>query len=347
MFRTTLTTLLLFMTAITVAQSFIETTIKSEQRAFRKDTLIQINDFLGNNTRLPISILKGKQDGPVFTIVSGIHGFEYPPIMATQAILNEINLDSLRGCLIVVPIANLGSFYTRTPFINPLDKTNLNNAFPGKKDGTVTQKIAYFISNQIIPLSDVFLDIHGGDASEDLLPFVCYYNNKAFPEQTKLAKQLSEASGFEYVVSYPFTLKDYEPAKYTFKQACQVGKVALSIESGKLGNVHKKEVLLAKHGVYRMLKVMNMYHKPLEKVTVELVQLNRQRYIDADSQGIFYSTLKAGDQVQKGDEVGYITNEFGKLVSRFTAPVSGTVLYKISTPPVNKDDTLMCISYFE
>jgi predicted deacylase len=77
----------------------------------------------------------------------------------------------LKGTLIVVPIANVGSFYKRTPFVNPSDHKNLNNAFPGSETGTITEQIANYITKQIIPQSDVFLDIHGGDANEDLLPF--------------------------------------------------------------------------------------------------------------------------------------------------------------------------------
>jgi len=149
------------------------------------------------------------------------------------------------------------------------------------------------------------------------------------------------------VVSYPFTLKDYEVSKYAFKQACQDGKIALSIESGKLGNVQEVEVSLVKNGVYNMLQELKMYSKSVERTNKKLNHLNRQKYIDANVRGIFYSTLKAGDMVKKGAPVGYITDEFGKTIARFVAPVSGVILYKISTPPVNVDDTLMCISYYE
>ncbi len=328
-------------------QRTIKEILTDKVRPFEKDTIIEIHDFLNNKTHVPLSIIKGKYDGPVFTMVAGVHGFEYPPIVAIQKLMTEINTDTLMGTLIIIPVANVGSFYSRTPFINPLDKTNLNNAFPGKSDGTVTQKIAHFMTKQIIPLTDVFLDIHGGDASEDLLPFICYYNNKKHPEKTRMARLLSEKSGFEYVVSYPYTLKDHAPAKYAFKQACQDGKIALSIESGKLGNVQEIEINLIKNAVYNMLSQLRMYTHINQKIGGNIQQLNRQAYIDADAKGIFYSDFKAGDKVEKGAIVGYITDEFGKIISSFNAPVSGVILYKIGTPPVNVDDTIMCISYFD
>ena len=39
-----------------------------------------------------------------------------------------------------------------------------------------------------------------------------------------MAKELSEYSGFENVISYPYTIKINEPALYAFKQASKLGK---------------------------------------------------------------------------------------------------------------------------
>ena len=62
-----------------------------------------------------------------------------------------------------------------------------------------------------------------------------------------MARRLSDISGFQYVVSYPIPFNE-EPAKYAFKQAVQDGKIALSIESGKLGLVEEDTVALTVHG---------------------------------------------------------------------------------------------------
>jgi len=177
-----------------------------------------------------------------------------------------------------------------------------------------------------------------------LLPFVCYYNNQSKPQQTQQAKILTESSGFQYIVSYPYTLKDKEAAKYAFKQAVQDGKIALSIECGKLGNVQKEAVNLIKKGVYNMLDKMDMYQKK-HPVETKFINLNKQVYIKSKDKGLFYSDYSAGDQVSKEDIVGYIKDEFGNIISEIRAPNAGIILYKIGTPPVNIGDTLMCISY--
>ena len=303
---------------------------------------INFKDTLGNSTNMPIAIVKGKETGKTLTLLAGVHGYEYPPIMAVQEFLKEIEPERLKGNLIVIPIANKASFYGRSPFKNPQDKVNLNNAFPGKRDGTVTQQIAYYITEDIIPISDVFLDIHGGDASEDLIPFVCYYNNLARPEATTHAKLLSESSGFSNVVSYPYHLKENEPAKYAFKQAVQDGKVGISFEAGALGNVQENAVMLNKNGIYQVLDQLGMYTSQLD-LPEKLVKYNNQAYLKVPVTGIFYSKLRAGDTVAKGQVVGYITNEYGEISEKVHAPETGTILYKIGTPPVNQGETLMCI----
>ncbi|WP_350291770.1 succinylglutamate desuccinylase/aspartoacylase family protein [uncultured Croceitalea sp.] len=345
MLRVTTIIIILLSVQMLFTQKTIEETLEDTYRPVKKNLRIKVEDTLGNNGFLPVSIVKGKKEGPTFTIVAGVHGFEYPPIIATQQLMQEINIDSLTGTLVFIPIASRGSFYNRTPFKNPEDGVNLNGAFPGNKDGSITQKTANIITKHIIPVSDVFLDIHCGDAPEDLLPFICYYNNRSKPEQTQLAKELSETSGFGYVVSYPYTISDEEPAKYMFKQAVQDGKTALSIESGKLGNVQEESVALIKKGVYSMLAEMKMYGKPV-KPTKTPIRLNDQVYIKSNKQGIFYSSYNAGDTVQKGDVVGYTTDEFGVLIEEYKASKTGIILYMLATPPINKGDTVMCLSSF-
>ena len=330
-------------TNILVAQKKFENSFQDIQKAAIMTMRITFKDTLGNEGFLPISIIKGKEDGPVFTIIAGVHGYEYPPIVAAQELLKEIEPNDLKGTLLILPIANTASFYSRSPFVNPQDKKNLNKVFPGNAQGSITEQIANFITTKVIPVSNVLLDIHGGDACEDLIPFVCYYNNQEKKAQTTLAKQLSEKSGFDLVVSYGYTLKEDEAAKYAFKQAVQDGKTALSIECGKLGNVQEESVSLIKKGVYNMMGQLEMYANG-SGAHPNIRYGEHQSYLRAKTKGIFYSTYKAGDVVAKDAIVGYTTDEFGEILETFKAPKDGIILYKLGTPPVNISDTIMCIT---
>jgi len=320
--------------------------ILEQEGSFRKDIVFSIKNN-EKETRLPVSIIKGKDKGPVFSIIAGIHGYEYPPIMAMQEILKELDPQKIKGTIIIVPIANVESFQKRTLFINPLDQKNLNNAFPGSPDGTPTDQIAAVITREIISNSTIFLDIHGGDANEDLLPFVCYYNRKDAPENTKFAHELSVQSQIDHIVSYPYHLKSTDPAKYAFKQATQQGITALSIEAGKLGTVQKENVELIKTAVYNMLEYSGSFvrrkSKFINKKTATL--FSQQEYIRVPENGIFYSDLKSGDHVKKKQILGFITDEFGNKKQDILSNSEGVILYKVGTPPVNKGETLFCIGY--
>ena len=305
---------------------------------------LEFNDDYGNKTFLPLTVIKGKDKRIVFTILAGVHGAEYAPIIATQKLIKKLEVKRLSGTIIILPITNIGAFYSSTPYVNPIDNLNINRIFPGNKNGSVSEKIAHFIATKIIPVSDVFLDAHSGDANEDLLPFVCYYDNQNYPFQTKIAKELSEYSGFENVISYPYTIKINEPALYAFKQATQVGKIALSFESGKLGYLQPKAVDRILRGYYRIFDKLEMYeYNDLEDKT-KFKRLNSPYYIKSKFQGILYSGYKAGEKVLKNNELGFITDEFGKIIERYFASKSGTILYMKGTPPVNIGDTVFSIS---
>lgn len=320
--------------------------ITGQSGAFRKDTVFTIKSDL-KETYLPVTIIKGKAKGPVFSIVAGIHGYEYPPIIAVQELLKEIKPEHVKGTLIIIPIANVEAFQKRTPFVNPLDHKNLNNTFPGSLDGTTTEQIANIITKEIISNSTIFLDIHGGDANEDLLPFVCYYDRKDAPENTRLAHNLSAQSQINYIVSYPYNLTPTEPAKYAFKQAVQQGITALSIEAGKLGTVQKENVEMIKNAVYNMLEYSGNYVKSKAKIknNNKSILLNQQDYIKIPENGIFYSDFKSGDLVKKNQVLGFITDEFGNKKLDIISNSDGIILYKVGTPPVNKGETLFCIGY--
>ena len=61
-----------------------------------------------------------------------------------------------------------GANRTRT---SPIDRGNLNRSFPGRPDGTVTEKIADYFQRVLLPLADVVLDFHSGGKTLDFLPF--------------------------------------------------------------------------------------------------------------------------------------------------------------------------------
>ncbi len=97
------------------AQNTFQIAYETTNFSSKKNIRIPLEDNQGNKVELPISIIRGAKSGPVFTILAGVHGYEYPPIISTQAILQEINPEELIGTLVIIPIANKGSFFDEHP----------------------------------------------------------------------------------------------------------------------------------------------------------------------------------------------------------------------------------------
>ena len=64
-----------------------------------------------------------------------------------------------------------GAIMTPITVIKNGDGGNMNRAFPGHADGTVTEKIADYFQNHLLPMADVVLDIHAGGKTLEFLPF--------------------------------------------------------------------------------------------------------------------------------------------------------------------------------
>ena len=303
-----------------------------------------------DRTVIPITVFHGVQTGPVLGVTAGVHGFEYPPIVASQRLLKTIDVGALKGTLILVQIANVAGFLGRSAFTNPLDDKNLNRVFPGREDGTITERIAYFLSNEVIGRSDYFIDMHGGDAPEDLMPYVAYYHHDDKPDVSSKGKRLAAAMGFEHVVVFNTNGKDYVkpefPSLYCSAEAFKRDIPAVDVECGRLGMVEEEAVDAIVNGIRSVMGQLEMTDQSPAK-TESVAYIWDRSSISSEFEGFFYPARESGDFVKKGMKIGEITNFFGELLSTIFAPRDGIVLYILGTPPVNKGETIVSLANIE
>src|ERR1700733_14796534 len=107
--------------------------------------------------------------------MAGVHGCEYVPMLALRQFLDELDESQLHGSVRVVPMANIASFQARSAFVVPHDGLNLNRYFPGNKDGSFTERLAYALFQEAISPAQYHVDMHAGDQVEALEPFAIYY----------------------------------------------------------------------------------------------------------------------------------------------------------------------------
>lgn len=119
-------------------------------------------------------LLCGAHPGKTLVVTAGVHGCEYVGILALQKLVEMLDCATLFGQVILLPLVNSKGFFAGVKQLNPADGRNLNREFPGKEDGTETQRMAWTIEKLLYPEADFLLDLHGGDWNEELAPLVFF-----------------------------------------------------------------------------------------------------------------------------------------------------------------------------
>ncbi|MDQ4139895.1 MAG: M14 family metallopeptidase, partial [Bacteroidota bacterium] len=299
-----------------------------------------------DSTVIPVTVFHGQKKGPVLGITAGVHGLEYAPIMAAQALSKELNPTQMSGTVILVHLANVPSFLNRTLMVNPQDGKNLNRVFPGKAQGTSTERMAWIISNQIIARCNYFIDVHAGDANNDLRPYAGYYNYFNLPEVSEKARQMATALGYDFIVQFGNQASLNEESIYCSREAIKRNIPAVDIECGRMGIVEEKPVLQIQQALKSLLRHLKILEGKPDGVQNPVI-IAKRTSLESEHTGFFYSDITSGDYVKKGMKLGYITNLFGEKITEVTCPVDGVVLYKTFNPPVKKGDGLFSIGHIQ
>ncbi|MGH9175909.1 MAG: M14 family metallopeptidase, partial [Vicinamibacterales bacterium] len=195
----------------------------------------------GSGTEIPFSIVHGRTPGPVLALIAGTHGMEYVPIVALQRLRARIDPATLGGTIVMVHVANMPSFLGRTIYYSPADGKNLNRAFPGKADGTLSERIADTITREVIARATHVIDIHCGDGNESLRPYV-YWITSGAPDVAEAGRRLALASGFDHIVIDRGRPTDPAQSVYLSNTAILRGKPALTVESGYLASTDEDSI---------------------------------------------------------------------------------------------------------
>jgi predicted deacylase len=292
----------------------------------------------GLGTAIPVTVIHGAKEGKTLALVAGVHGFEYPPILALYRLKNIVNPRELSGTLILVHIANLPSFQKRTIYYNPYDWKNLNRVFPGDPEGTLSQRMAYVLTEEVIKKCDYLIDLHCGDGNEALIPYA-YWMISGQHEMDETTRTMALAFGLPHIIIDETRSKDLSQSKYLGNTAVLLGKPAITTESGYLGKTDEESIRRNFEGVLNVMRLFRMIEgSPGERA--EPVWIDRYEVVYSQTDGLFYPSIKMGHYVVKGQKVGQVTDFLGQVKEEIRAPFSGIVLYILNTPPTSKGEPL-------
>ena len=281
---------------------------------------------------LPLFIIHGKESSPTLCITAGIHGTEYSSIEAALRLGKSLQPQEIRGKVMILPVANMPSFMRRTIYVGPYDGKNLNRVFPGKEDGTFSEVLAYQIFHGFIKKGDYFIDLHGGDMNEALVPFIIHAPS-GNPKVDQVSLSMAESFGIEIVV------KRQKPGT-TLYSATRAGIPALVAEVGGQGILNEDAVGIHFTGVKRVMAKLGFIQGEGDRFPIEIIDFP---WIFSDYDGVFYSLVKVGEKVSAGQKMGVVCDFFGKELQVIRSPSDATILFMVTSLAINKEDPLFGI----
>jgi predicted deacylase len=290
---------------------------------------------------IPVAVVHGAKAGPVLALVAGAHGTEYASIIALEQLIGTMDAAQLSGTVIIVPLLNVPSFTKVVPHVNPVDGKNMNRMYPGRMDGSQTDRASYLMTKQVVEPSDHLIDFHGGDIDESLRPY-SYWTRTGRAAQDAASLGLVLAFGLDHIIISSDRPTDPAESRYLENTATTRGKPSITVEAGHAGTVETDDVDALVHGslgVMRHLKMLPGAPRPVEHP----VWIDRLADVASDQTGIFYPTVKRGAYVEAGMKVGYVTDYVGRQVADLRAKAAGVLLYVRAVPSVTKGDTVASV----
>ncbi|PSR27178.1 MAG: hypothetical protein C7B47_08920 [Sulfobacillus thermosulfidooxidans] len=289
----------------------------------------------GTDIVLPYTRIEGESDGPTLLVTGGVHGGEYPGIEASIRFAQQLDPSKLHGRVVVIHITNPPAFYEKTQYIGPLDGKNLNRVFPGKADGTVSERIAHVVT-QVAETADYWVDLHGGDIHEALIPFTIY-SGGGTGAVVKLSRAMAEAYGI------PIILESDSVVGGSYAAASHMGIPAILTEAGQVGQLDENAVSTHLRGLNNLLATFGFVDAPV--VSFPPAQIMRQFiWTRSPHQGLFYRYIQPGQTVHRGDIGGILKDAYGTLIEEVLVPQDGLVLFTATSLAINQDDPLFAVA---
>ena len=287
---------------------------------------------------IPVAVIHGAKAGPVLALVAGAHGTEYASIIALERLIGMINPAEVSGTVIIVPLINIPSFEQKIAHLNPVDRKNMNRFYPGKIDGTQTERASYLITKQVVEQSNHLIDFHGGDIDESLRPY-SYWTKTGNEKQDQISRDMVLAFGLDHIIISTDRPKDPQASRYLENTATTRGRPSITVEAGHAGTVETDDVNVLINGSLNVMRYLKML--PGTAPLVEHpIWIDKIGALASEQNGIFYPLVKRGTYVEQGMKIGYVTDYVGNVVFEARAPIAGIVLYVCAVPSMTKGATI-------
>ncbi|HZZ05579.1 N(2)-acetyl-L-2,4-diaminobutanoate deacetylase DoeB [Paraburkholderia sp.] len=257
---------------------------------------------------IPVTVVRNGE-GPTALLTGGNHGDEYEGPIALSKLAATLKANDVKGRVIIVPFMNFPAFRagSRT---SPIDRGNLNRSFPGKPDGTITEKIADYFQRYLLPLADYVLDLHAGGRTLDFVPLAAIH---LLPDANQQAR--CEAAMRAFGAPYSMRMLELDSVGLYDTAVEEAGKVFVSTELGGGGTATVQSVAVAERGVHGFLqhagilgqeKVARQSGHQTSRTTTLLDMPDGTCFTTSEHDGLLELCKDLGEMVESGEVIARI-----------------------------------------
>jgi predicted deacylase len=295
-----------------------------------------VNEFTvqGQPHRLPMWLVNGAEEGPTLVVTGGVHAAEYASIAAALDLGRALDPRTLRGRAIVLPVMNVAGFGVRSIYLCPLDGKNLNRVFPGNPGGTASEQIADWIFRNLITQADYYVDLHGGDLIEALVPFTIIFRS-GNDAVDRASLEMAQVFGIRYLVRS-------ETAGSVYASATREGIPSILAESGGQGIWPPEDVTRLSTGLDRLMRHLKMTAGPAP-APLPSTLLDQFLWLRSEQDGFWYPAVAVDAAVKAGENLGCVKDHQGQVLQTAISPADGKVLFLVTSLAINKGDPFLAV----
>jgi len=281
---------------------------------------------------LPVVIIEGKEQGPVFLADACNHGDEYEGAEAIIRFIREFKNGNFKGVFIGVLAVNFDAFVMNTRS-SPIDFQNMNRIYPGNPDLYISNRVAYTHFERVMKQADYFISFHGGGVALHLDPVVGYQGGSEATAQT--SRKMAEAYGATLL----WRMQNLPFSGASSMEAEKVGIPGIVPEVGShCGRLYdwEKNVQIHYQGLKNVMISLGMIEGEMKRAEKQIdIELH---YLHTPIGGIHNLLKKPMEMVKEGDTLAAVTDVFGNPVGEIKSPFDAVVVGFYSIPVIKPGD---------
>ena len=284
----------------------------------------------GEGIDIEVFVKRGVNDGPTLLVIGGIHGDEINGVEIVRRLLQRNIVQSVHtGTIVAIPLVNIHGFIN---FSRDLpDGKDVNRSFPGINKGSLASRVAFFITNHILPVVDFGVDFHTGGRS--------HYN---YP-QIRYSEADEKAAALAGVFRAPYSIEKKTISKSLRKEGVKLGIPIIVFEGGENLRYDGYSIEKGIKGVKRLLAHYQMAPYPTDQPNS--IWLNKTRWLRAEKAGMFLWYKSSGSKVVSGEPLGEINSPVGNDSLVIQSPYDGYIIGHNNAPVVNLGDALFNLGF--